>query len=555
MSDYDASPQVRLGHSLPHLSAQFGVVKDPSFLSISTDTLGYLLSIARFVGIILALSWVIIFLWYCGVAIRCCLRVTRRVCSCFFWCCFQGCRREIVDEIPASAEIDSELSQRYTTIQRLKKGVKDHNRFRRKLIIFCHLTLFSTVLASAVIFLGDTGLTHAFFSFEGAVNVIVTTFTTLTATASSCLLQASAIIASVSPGGSCASMTSSDEVILESQAAVITSAMSGLASLAAPVVHWGNDATSKLASRSVEKTWSLVCEFCAVAVVCGLFAFGILCKSPLVMRFASFLAGILILATTLLACVMMAGVMFFSDFCMAPAANLIGLFSPGSDMYNNLNFFLTCSGINPFQPQLDVATVAVKTINATVVAEITTYNLPSSCSAPLLGQVSTLFEGIESMGSLVSCDPIAALFDQAVNRGVCLFGTSAVYNIMVVLFTTAALLYLAIASTSVFYHFYLEKEGLPDGDVEQSAWDAELGGGRKSDVDEGSKTHFGSTVQPLSSAPSILSPLRPAEEPQPTRRLQHSSSFTIRTGTGGASSSTEATEGGGRTKGTVTFEL
>jgi len=275
------------------------------------------------------------------------------------------------------------------------------------------------------------------------------------------------------------------------------------------------------------------------------------------MRFASFLAGILILATTLLACLMMAGVMLFGDYCMAPTANLIGLFSPGSDMYNNLNFFLTCSGTNPFQPQLDAATLAVKTINATVISEITTYNLPPSCSAPLVDEVSALFAGIESMGALVTCEPIAALFDQAVNRGVCLYGTSAIYNIMVVLFTTAALLYLAIAATSVFYHFYLEKEGLSDGDGDglgggegQGAWDAELGGGRNSLNSEGRKTLFGSTVQPSPSAPSVMSPLRPAEEPQPARRLQHSSSFTIRTGTGGASTETE-----GRTKGTVTFEL
>ena len=464
---FSPSPEVVQGHKLPHLTEQLALIKEPSFSYISVDTNEYLWSVSRFAIILAALSWLCVFLFYLSLCIRCCFKYTKRCFRCWRRCC-RGQRRggKTIDEIPEEvhdeAEAEAYADGRLTLIETMRKRVSDHNRCRSCLMQFNYALCLILVVASGTVFKGDAGLSDAFKAAESAISLISELFSQLCQIATVGLSDAQSIVASLLPGGSCdVGLDDSEQAALELQAQSIANAMEGIADLSRPLTKDLQYGISGIQAADAKKTNFFVAFFCLNLLLALLFVSGTYCRSSCSLRISSLLAALLVLSTSLLASLAMASVTLLGDFCLSPSSNLVSLFPVGSPTRQDLEYFLYCSGTNPFQTQIDIASAALHTLNTTLQAEIAHPSNPplsARCTSTLQAEVTSVFNSLASLEGLVSCVPVFELYDAAVQQSLCNDGTSGVYNVMVVFFTSAFLLYLAMCTSSVFYHWYLRPD-------------------------------------------------------------------------------------------------
>ena len=502
---YVPTSQVLAGHKIPHLDKMFILIPNPVF----APKLDYLYSVVRFTGIILFLGWFMVFLFYAVMCMRCCCKCFRCICV---RCCPRLCggvcggRKASMGSPPSDHAgssghnrsplvLDDELVQRSSNEGRpsimdtLRNKVVNHNTFRYRLLTFNFFLLFGLIVTAAVIFKGDTGIDAAFAKIVDAVNVIIRVLSLLCSIATSVLQSIADILFQISsPVGECSAFISpTDAAIITQSSQAIQNSMSQIQSLANPVLNALHAFIRAVQAQKQPKLLVYLGYFLTMLCLALLYVVGIVCKSHCIFRLAILLSALTILAITFLASVALTLITVLSDICVDPTGTLLSLFSVDSPAYSDLQYFLFCTGPNPFQSPLDTADAAIQVINATAIQAISAGDFPSICSAALIGDVSVVTASLSEMTGMVECTPIYELYDAVVQGALCTGGVAGIYDTAVVFFATGVLLYLLMLSSSVFYNWYLRPEDIQLRDMDSfpsptsgrvREVDTDLGGGR-----------------------------------------------------------------------------
>ena len=558
---FTPSPEVVQAHSLPHLDSQLKLIRDPQFVSIKEDAGTYIWSVSRFALFLASLAWLFVFFFYFSLCVRCCFKFCKRCVR----CCIRYQQRGTVDEIPDNiheeAEREAALESRLSVINVVRKRVTNHNKCRSCIVNF-NLSLFVVmVVAAATVFKGDQNLSDSFDTVRLTLHLIINLFQNISAICLSGLGGANALIATVLAGGDCdVGFSESYQDAVMEQSMSIVKAMDSINGLASPVEGTLSHGIDVIGIANGKKTTVFVVWFFGVVFLVLVLQGGTFCKSSCVMRIGIFLSAMWVLLFSVLASASLVVTTFLGDFCIDPSNNIVNLFGSTSPIAQDLRYFLFCTGTNPFQPNLDIATQALATVNATLSAAINSGGVPPSCQATLNTNMDGILTSIAGIQGLISCTPIFELYDTAVQQALCNQGTAGVYNVMVVFFTVTSLTYLAMCTVSVFYHWYIAidtADMVPTmmGRGKQDIEDGALGGEPRislatsppiwaretNDIQtpiHGRRIFGGGTAEHQVATPATMNPF--IEDVNPAQ-----SSFTIKPGAAQ----------GGATKGAVTFEL
>lgn len=557
---FSPSPEVVQAHNLPHLDSQLQIIRDPRFVSIKEDAGSYVWSVSRFAILLASIAWLFVICFYLSLCVRCCFKFCKRCMRCIRRHNQRGTVDEIPDNIHEEAERDAELESRLSVIEVVRKRVTNHNKCRSCIMNF-NLCLFVVmVVSAATVFKGDQDLTDAFETARLTLHLIINLFLNISTICLSGLSSANSLLAAVLAGGDCdVSFSETFQDVIMEQSLSIVKAMDSINGLASPVEGALSHGIDDIGIAMGKKTIVFVVWFFAVVLLVLVLQGGTFYKSACVMRIGIFLSALWVLMFSVIASASLILTTFLGDFCIDPSNNIVNLFGRSSPIAQDLRYFLFCLGTNPFQPNIDIATQAISTVNSTLSAAIHSGGVPLSCQATLNKNMEGILNSITGIQGLISCTRVFELYDTAVQQSLCNQGTAGIYNIMVVFFSVASLTYLAMCTVSVFYHWYIaiETAGMDPmvGRGKQDIEDGALGGQPRislatsppiwaretNDIQtpmHGRRIFGGGVSEPQVTSPATRNPF--IEDVSPAQ-----SSFTIKPGMAH----------GDATKGAVTFEL
>ena len=204
-------------------------------------------------------------------------------------------------------------------------------------------------------------------------------------------------------------------------------------------------------------------------------------RSEFLFRVCTGLTFLIILPLLFASSLIMVVVMLLADLCMDPNGNLTKFFS--GSVASAISYYATCDGSNPLQGYTDNILSVLKTIQQTTTISNT------QCSTLLRSNFTAIYNDTVALTSLISCDYPHRIYSSAVLDGVCSNGFAGIYDIWVVIYFIAAVLFVILCLGNLVYgHYGLRLSVLPEEKESANEVDAAIASntGDKEVVDTGS---------------------------------------------------------------------
>jgi hypothetical protein len=180
---------------------------------------------------------------------------------------------------------------------------------------------------------------------------------------------------------------------------------------------------------------------------CG-FAFALYRESKLLFRFLIFLSWLICLTLFIVSSLETIIIMFMGDFCMNPTQNILDVISSQA-----FSYYLTCTGDNPFAnsfQSINASTVALtQSINALTVVSPSCSALQAPYTSDMNAQVANMFEPIND------CTYINNIYNSFVLQSFCNAGYAGLFNLWILQFCIAILLYFLMSFANAVYQSYV----------------------------------------------------------------------------------------------------
>lgn len=413
-SSYNPSPQVEIGHQIPHLNLQFQLQNSP--FSFTTE---YLLSLLPFPLTILSIC-ILLVLGY----------LVFLFCSCLCSCC---CRRNRPDLKSLTYHSD------------LEKSIRSHE-FTVRGFIFVLFALFST---NCLVWLGDAEASTAIDQFESGVQNTANLFNGVTNSANSISSDTDNIY-TISNSAACM-LPSGDSFysVISTDLQVISAATNQISSLSSSVsdsVQGFSDTIGNTDMSIKDEVIGIYFSFIVVIIFC--FIFALFFKKKFIFKISVGLSWFVVTALFIIASLLMVVVMFLADFCMDPAGNILS--AAPSSIYEVLSFFITCSGTNPFSAPSDSLSTYTNDILTSVVNDFAT---TSECYTSITAQVNDVFTQINAIDNAVTtCTFLNGQFNDFINQALCTGGYKSLFDSWIVQFVLAFFLFLTMCFANAVYN-------------------------------------------------------------------------------------------------------
>lgn len=160
-------------------------------------------------------------------------------------------------------------------------------------------------------------------------------------------------------------------------------------------------------------------------------------------------AGVIFLVTLSLfiaGSLIMIVLMLLADLCIDPNGNLNKLFT--GNYASAIAYYATCAGSNPFQVHIDDILFALNTVRQSSMVS------NSQCVALLHSNYTAIYNDTRALTNLISCDYPHRIYSSAVLDGICTDGFAGIYDIWVVIYLVAAILFAILCLGNLVYSHY-----------------------------------------------------------------------------------------------------
>ena len=145
--------------------------------------------------------------------------------------------------------------------------------------------------------------------------------------------------------------------------------------------------------------------------------------------------------------------MTMSDFCMTPINNTIPLIPPGTNQ-QVIEYYLTCSGTNPFEDDIQEAYNATALLKASVDTLLSTSCPGNQDLLYVRGNISIINLYLDNITAISDCPPYQEQSDKMLNNAICyqlFIGTYITWICQYVI--SMGIFFLLITSSTIYYYF------------------------------------------------------------------------------------------------------
>lgn len=325
--------------------------------------------------------------------------------------------------------------------------------------------LFFVLITDGFVFYGQQEMSKAIDSLARAISIVIKIFGGVVNAASQILLQLQHISEALVTPPCSPFVPQSDQQTALSHISMLGVASNNLLAFARPIVTRLSDLQSYL-KDSVEPsiTAVILIFFLVLLLVVFVYAVGELYQSRLLMRTSLFFSGLICIALTSVCSIAMALVMLMGDFCMDPGSNILSLIDDKeSVLYNELNYYITCDGVNPYKPDLDLSVIQNGRLNVSIESIAQNSSVSASCTRDLFASSLSIKTQVASIQDLIDCSSVHAFYHEAINMSLCTWGFLGLYDIWITFFVASALLFFAMILSYAFYTWFLEVDVIGTG--------------------------------------------------------------------------------------------
>ena len=180
------------------------------------------------------------------------------------------------------------------------------------------------------------------------------------------------------------------------------------------------------------------------------------------MRVAAGVTFLVVLVLLIVGSAMMLPVKVMGDFCMAPSTNFVQLFK--GNLARVVSFYVFCSGdYNPLQREVDLMESVIA--DAERVLLKAKPSISPQCYDAVQSNYSAIASNISSLAALLPCPSLNRIYSDMVLVGVCSNGATGLYNIWILVFLLAAVLFVGLCLGNLIYvHFGLHVVALDEAE-------------------------------------------------------------------------------------------
>jgi len=432
---YHPSNEVKTAHGIPHLTTEFHAT-DPSFPKSFGDIVAYLTTLAPFPALILGVA-LILLLGYAFTACCACFCRLLKCCS----CCFKFSLRPLNYDDP---------------FDKLNPDAIYRLNYHRNILRVFVLLLLTLLIIVQFLWLVDSQFKTAFHDFTDGIEALKNLIDRLSKAMSKISDDGTlfeGITKSCFPSNSPAnSVISTMTKLAQSVASVGDSVSSALN----PVSDELKNVISIVNGQVIPYVEYVVGGFYgAIFLIFIIYAIVAKCQTYCGFRFAIMLTWIISLLLFLISAVETVLVMFLSDFCFDPTGNLLRLANVGNS--TALTFYLTCDGASPIGDKaasvLNITTELSNLINVANITMATPGCTRTSIFAPIVDMAKQISG--EVIQPLTKCNEINTVYTNIVLDSLCTHGFSGLYNMWLIQFVVAVLLYCIMCFGDAVYHTYV----------------------------------------------------------------------------------------------------
>lgn len=325
---------------------------------------------------------------------------------------------------------------------------------RRVYTLFFVAVVCMAFVADFIIFNGNTRLTNGARQTMDSLTTLQTTFNEVLGEVT--LMQTSSNNAqnyiNLAKNGNC-------DPGVSSYIDAMNSAITSLNNVASPLPSKLDLVNSYLQSYAIEKKNLVVFIFFAViAFVCVMFAIGGFCAQRWLLQIFIGLTELIVIALTVICCILMVFVEVLGDFCMDPTGNVLSLL-PSGTLHDTVQYYSTCTGTNTFSDPINQATQnANHIINQIKSSPAYNQNNNPACMSNLNSALNATSDVVVHVNNVLqevsSCMLLAPVWDGIVNQSLCGNLFSGFYIIWNSQFVTAGGLFFSCCVAAVLYQYF-----------------------------------------------------------------------------------------------------
>ena len=484
---YSPTAKVLNAHGIPHLrfsyTAPILYQVSPDFDLQNTD---YLLSLLPLplvlggVGIVTTIAFLLaimlrLCLLSCKALIRSCPCNAAKKCHLFrcCTCCKKGCMHPdsgcnrhcccCYKQVSRISYDTATASTKARAVSSVSGKIRVHNQMRASLMWAYALTLFFVMAADCLVWYAQVQIASAIVHLSSAIGSLSFVFSSIVAASVAILFTLDHILVAVVTPPCTPFVPQAQREAVEASGESLRVAGKRMEAYALPIVEkmdWLAAYLAHTVEPAVERC--IYTFFMVLVAVVLVYALGEHLQYRVIMRAALLLSAVIVLGLTGVCAAVMALVTLLGDFCMDPASNVLSLIGDKESLlYSELKYYITCTGENPFELDLDASFLANANMNssfATMARQLTGH-----CIDDLYASSQAVAGNVQAIQELMACPRVYALWRQAVELAFCTEGIGGLYDIWITFFVASTLLFFAMVQAYVFYTWFLEIDVIGTG--------------------------------------------------------------------------------------------
>lgn len=416
VTNYEPISAVVDAHNIPHLTLGLSQAESNHFDPAETD---YLTSLVVFPAIVLAIGVLCLFVWH-------------------FICCCCCCKcLKVVDKVEKDEVIDEERAARIKS-----KRVWNRNTF--------FVLLFGVVLCDQL-FIGYNSNVNAGVDTMGSgfdvistkVTVIVDSFENISVTTASMnvSLNAASVNGCMIPSSIISSINSLSDITAD-----MTNQLD-------PIPDGVDSARDVMKEYLKDKKDSIMFPvYFILFLVVGAYIFAYCTHSKCVFKILTLCTALVQLGLVVLVSLNMIFLMFFGDFCMHPARNLLQ-YVDGTAAYDILNYYLQCTGSNPIANSVDDVDGLADDLTTMM------NYLAGNCTGEpnvlaAVNQIPYVFDDVDDVLDVMQCSTIYNAWRLVAETGLCGDFFEGYYGMVISLAFIALFLFACNVTTSIITQYF-----------------------------------------------------------------------------------------------------